>query len=127
MNRQRTKQKLAKVVVGAKRLSEWWLADQSPVSPEIAEHRASVCAECPLNESPSLFEMLVGEGAKVVKAAFAKKHDMSLKTKIDWRLEICSACGCEIELKIWQPMELIEKQMTSEEMEELDKDCWIKR
>jgi len=126
MNNRKTKQ-IVRVVVGAKRLSEWWLAGQSPVPPEIAEHRASVCAECPLNESPSLFEMLVGESARVVKAAFAKKHDMSLKTKIDWRLEICSACGCEIELKIWQPMELIEKQMSSEEMKTLDKDCWIRK
>ena len=94
---------------------------------EIAEHRASVCAECPLNESPNLFEKLVGESVKVVRSAFEKKHEMKLRTSIDRRLKICSACGCETKLKIWQPIELIEQQMTEEERKALDKDCWIKR
>jgi len=115
-----------RIITGTKRITEWWINGAEPVGKGVAEHRASICVKCQKNESSHLFESLTGSLAKWVKRAFEMKSSMTLKTSFDERLNICGACGCELQLKVWEPMEMIRKQMTSEEMEALDARCWIK-
>lgn len=117
----RTKQ-LAK---GAMNLLGWWNSEEPPVPLGIAEHRASICKRCPLNQDDTLFEPLARIAAVAVKKMFEKKHLMNLKLSDERELRICSACGCELRLKVFEPLELILEQMKPKEFAALDENCWI--
>lgn len=115
------------LIKGAARVARWWLGGQPPVEQTLAIRRASTCLTCPLNQSGTLFDELTGKAAVAVRAAMGLKHEMNLKLPGDAEagLHVCTACGCELKLKVWQSWGLIMGQMSLEEQKALDDRCWI--
>lgn len=124
--------KLAANVVGAKRVIAGvkavalWLGDGlKPVEASVANGRASVCAECPQNGDPNFLERLSAEGAAEIKTMMAIKHDLTLTTPFDAKLQTCKACSCHLPLKVWVPLDYVTKTMSAATRQGLDPGCWI--
>lgn len=114
-------------MAGARNVGEWWLGGLAPVSQDTAERRAFTCTTCPKNEAREKWTSPVGHIAKVLKSAFAWKHQRRLSTARDEQLGICAACGCETRLKVWEPLDLILKQTDRETFDRLEKLCWQRK
>ena len=113
------------VVAGALTLAELFGPGRSPVKREIADGRASVCAQCPINQSGSLSSWFTEPAANLIRKTLAFLNDMNLKTSMDDQLHICAACDCPMKLKVWVPIEHIKKHITSKSMKLLHPTCWI--
>lgn len=57
--------------------------------------------------------------------AFERKKAMKLHLQGEEQLRICGACGCDLKLKVWEPKELIDEQMSAKQKEALHPSCWI--
>lgn len=106
-------------------LTHWILYGHKPVTPEVAEVRALICATCPMNENADLYESVVGVAARVMRAALRKKHVMKLTTSHDEDLHVCGACGCDLALKVHVPPEVLFEPWP-DYFEKLDQRCWIR-
>ena len=103
---------------------EWF--GKSPVKPELAAHRASVCARCPLNEpSGNLAQRFSEATAKELLSIFSSLQHQKLQTPHDDKLGVCSACDCPMKAKVWSPIKIIMKHLREESFEKLHADCWI--
>jgi hypothetical protein len=117
--------RVAQLAAGARNLREWWLSKHRAVTPETAASRAAICINCPLNQDEELFSDLTAAAAGAVKRAFERKFALKLHLPNEDKLKICESCGCELKLKIWEPLELINDQMTDTQKTALHPDCWI--
>lgn len=110
---------------GIKLVVEWLGSGLKPVPLEVAEKRASVCVACPLNVKGNFLQKLEAAAADKVRALLAVKHDMALRTSQDANLGSCTACDCFLPLKIFSPLDLIQKNTSEEVRAKLDTKCWI--
>lgn len=119
--------RVKRLVAGAGTLMEWLgCSGEQPVSPTLAENRASICANCPKNDLTELTGIFTEPASKLIREQIAKRNELNLTTPSDSKLGVCSACFCPMKLKIWLDLDFIRKH-TSPEMEaELDPGCWIK-
>lgn len=90
----------------------------SLVTEQEAEERAAICAACPLNVSFHVpcrgCRGLIKRAAEVIGAR---------TTSLDNKLEVCSACGCELKLKVHISNEVLDKA-EGRKMPEYAKGCW---
>lgn len=114
-----------RVVAGVKAVALWLGDGLKPVEASVANGRASICAECPLNGDPNFLERLSAEGAAEIKTMMAIKHDLTLATPFDAKLHTCRACSCHLPLKIWAPLEYVTKTMSAAVQSALDPGCWV--
>lgn len=113
------------VVAGSETLVDWIKSGAEAVDPTLAEKRAITCATCPKNESGDLLRWFTKPAAAAIKAAVESRKGMNLSTTMDDKLGVCSACGCELHLKVHLPLERIKTGMSAETMAALDERCWI--
>jgi hypothetical protein len=113
-----------RIVAGVKAIALWLGDGLKPVSQELAERRAAVCAVCPANVDPNFVEKLSAVGAAEVKTMMAIKHDLTLKTPHDDKLYSCRACGCWNPLSVWCKLDHITATMSPEVRSKLDPSCW---
>lgn len=117
---------IKKLAAGAALLMEWDESGMPPVSPEVSESRAAVCATCPQNaKGKSLSEFFTVPLANLTKRKFEKLEQMKLTTPHDQFLTVCQACLCPLRLKVHTPIELILKRLKPDVKAELDPRCWI--
>lgn len=114
-----------KVVAGIGAVREWLGDGLKPVAQELAEHRASVCVECPVNGDPNFLERLAEEGAREIRTQMDIKHDMAHRTKNDAKLFLCKACSCWLPLKVWAPLPYVTSRLSAAVRQSLDPKCWI--
>lgn len=115
-----------KVSAGIGVLKDWWGDDLKPVVKDLAERRASICADCPKNDKANIIErVLTIPAMEVVRKQIGIKHDMKLETSHDKQLNICSACLCYLPLKTWTPLKHILAHTTDAIRADLDPRCWI--
>jgi hypothetical protein len=100
-----------------------------PVANDVAIARASVCVDCPKNDTQnSLKNLFVETAAKEIMALLGALKDMTLTTPYDEKLGICTACHCPMRAKIHAPIEAIRAGMPQEVWQEIQTvpNCWIK-
>lgn len=114
------REKAARAAGGAGRLVEWWGVGRI-VAQATADARAEVCARCPLNVPEKLFEKLTGAAAKLFRQAIAWKTKAGLRVPLEKQLRVCEACGCDLKLKVWSPIEVARQG----DLSGLDPKCWI--
>lgn len=116
-----------KTVAGIGLLIDWLGSGLKPVEKELAERRASVCVECPLNQEGNFWVRIEAWMARKIKTCLAIRADMNLSTKYDDRLHSCSACDCDLKLKSSTPIEHIKAHTSDAVKVELakGKNCWV--
>jgi len=112
-------------VTGIKSVAEWLGSGLKPVAQDVADKRAAVCVVCPLNVKGNWLQKLEASAADKVRSLMEVRNDLKLRTSHDANLGSCAACDCALQLKTWQPMDLIQKNTNSETRSKLDKSCWI--
>lgn len=119
-------------MAGAKRLTvgigvimDWLGAGLRPVDHALAEKRAAICVDCPLNKPANLVQWAYGRGAMALEAYMQVKNDKEAKTSLDAKLFSCQACDCHLGLKVHCPLEHILAREKPEHLAKLDPRCWI--
>lgn len=119
-------------VAGVKRVAagigvflDWVGAGATPVAVELAERRAKICTTCPKNDGGDWKRYFTQPIADKIKKQLEIKNDLQLKTSLDDKLTVCSACDCPLPLKVWTPLEHVLAHMSKEVKASLDKRCWI--
>jgi hypothetical protein len=103
-----------------------WLGDGGlPVSPDIANRRALVCSQCPMNEKGNWVDKVSAGVAEVIKSQREIKTGLTLKVEKEEELGTCSGCGCHLPLKVWVPIKVMKEYTTEEEAKSLHPDCWF--
>lgn len=110
---------------GAALLLEWEKSGEAPVSKEMSESRAAVCAACPKNGKGDLTRWFTIPASEVVRTQLGRLHGLQLTTSKDAELGICEVCLCPLKLKIHSPLHLILNHMSNEVRDELPVHCWI--
>lgn len=111
---------------GAAILAEWVGAGGEPVSYGLANSRAMVCEQCPMNRPAKWWETAKDSIAETIKKMLEVKNQMSLSVHNENKVGMCVACGCSIPLKVWVKMQHILPHTSQEVMDKLPRHCWIK-
>lgn len=101
---------------------EWFKQGGMPVSPELANKRASVCIVCPRHEKGEWFTIAAGE---LIKKTIELRSDLKLETTYDAQLQSCGVCGCLLRAKVHTPLDVILKKSRPDELAEFPSTCWI--
>jgi hypothetical protein len=117
--------KVGAVVAGGRSLAEWIGAGANPVEQGIADKRAETCSKCPLNKAGDISSFFERGTSEMLRAAIASAKDINLVTRFDKVLGVCDACYCPLKLKMWMPIDHINKQMSDDTRAALDAKCWI--
>lgn len=118
------KQPVQKVVAGIALITDWLGSGLRPVEQAVADHRASVCARCVLNQKPA--EPVTSAMADGLHLLMEAKAHMKLATPHDNLLETCTACLCRNSLKVWTPIEHVKAHTTPVIFAALAEPCWIR-
>jgi hypothetical protein len=103
-----------------------WLGDGGvPVSPDLAESRAKVCAVCPKNLAGDWMTFFAGPAVALLQKQLELKNGKDMKTSVDASINVCDACGCVLKLKVHVPLQHVAENMSDEVKGKLDGACWI--
>ena len=108
-------------------LREWLGDGGKPVDMLLAESRAKVCIECPLNVAPKWWEKaLTHTVAIAIREMLEAKQGLNLKLPNEDKLSMCKICGCCTILKVLTPIEHILSQTEPDQLNGYPEHCWIK-
>jgi len=113
------------VAEGLKVITEWLGSGKKPVSRDLAEKRAAICATCPSNNGGDWKAYFTQPVANQIRFLLGVKHDLALSTAVDDRLTVCSACDCTLALKIWAPLDIIVAHTSENVWNKFDSRCWL--
>jgi hypothetical protein len=109
---------------GSKTLIEAFGGAGRPVAQALADQRAAVCLECPLNlDKGESFKTKVVEK---IKDLIEAKNQLKLQAKGEAGLHICDACGCVNSLKVWTPLQHIIANLPAADFDKLHPQCWVR-
>lgn len=125
-------QSLMMIKQGTETILDWQLRHGGEVVAQaVADQRASVCAQCPLNGPP------VGcptcGGALPLLRQMVDKFTGQRKTGLDEKLHACYVCGCELRVKVWLPLPLLLRHLSPSHLARFPKPqtwlgfpgCWL--
>lgn len=105
-----------------------WLGDGGvPVDHGLAERRAAICEQCPLNRHGKWWETSVSAIADTIRRLLEFKNDRQIFVSNEDQLFMCAACGCATRLKVHTPIEHIRTSMNVSQAKQLDPECWINK
>lgn len=111
---------------GASLLKDWLGAGGKTVGQEQAQSRANVCIECPKNTAGNfLVSKITKAVADAVHAQLRLKHQMQLSVEGEEKLQTCSICLCQTNLKVWVPPQVIKEHTSNKLLAEFPGNCWI--
>jgi len=115
-----------KIFDGVKAIQAWQADGAVAVNKELAESRAAVCVECPLNGQGDFSKWFTKPAAAAIARQVEWLTGQNLRTSQDDKLNICEACLCAMKLKVHLPIKYIKMGLTPAVIEELrkGKDCW---
>jgi hypothetical protein len=114
------------IASGVELLTDWLGSGKKPVAADLAVKRAATCADCPMNKPGDWTKIFTIPASASIRKMLSMKHDMSLATPDDDKLEICDACLCPLKLKVWVPIDLIRSHTTTEKLNSFHEGCWIR-
>lgn len=91
---------------------------------EKAEMRARTCLQCPMHDPKTPLGRSV---AKAVNQILGVLNAVNLTLRMDVKPNQCTACGCDLRTKVWEPIDQVLKHSTAEDMERYWERCWIKK
>lgn len=120
-----------KLADGAIILKEWLGEGGIPVAQNLAQSRADVCLKhggngCPANARKTMWSWLSVPVANTVLRWIEHKNKMNLHVDGEENLGTCSACLCELTVKIWCPMKHIQEHSDPRVIEQMPSHCWVK-
>ena len=119
--------RIALLAKGAATLLDWWTKDQGqPVPHELAEKRAAICVECPMNNMEGVDAWFTKPAAALIKRKMEARKDLNLTTSLDDKLGTCEGCLCQLSLSVHTPKEVKLKHMSEETKASLWSACWLK-
>ena len=101
---------------------DWLTSGGSPVAQELADKRASICAECPKNVEGSWYTTAPAE---LIKSTLEARKDLKLETPSDADLKSCDTCKCLLRLKVWCPLSHILSKSKPDILAAFPSNCWI--
>jgi hypothetical protein len=116
------------IVAGIGVLTDWLGSGAEPVTHQKAEERASKCVSCPGNDKGDWTRFFTQPAADLIRKQVEVARDMSLSTRFDKQLNVCSVCLCPLKTKVFVPIEHIKAHTTPEVLEKLkatNSDCWL--
>lgn len=119
--------KAAKALAGIGLVKDWLGDGLQPVDRALANTRASVCAQCEFNREPTGVQKMYEIAADGITALINTREEMKLSTEFDAVLKTCQVCDCVLKLKVFAPIEHVNKRMTPQIYNALWKDCWIRK
>lgn len=117
-------ERVSRYADGARILSDWIGDGGKPASREIAEARAEVCNNCPMNDSGWKAPEHV---ATAIKEQLVVKNGLHLSTKHDDNLHTCKVCLCPLKLKVYTPLSYQTRYMKSDEIKAFPEHCWLRK
>lgn len=118
--------KAKQIVTGIGLIADWLGSGAKPVSKELAEKRAGICASCPNNNQASLSDIFTVPASEMIRKTIAIKNDMKLETSHDEKLGICGICACPMKTKVWCDLKHVLAYTKPEVMQTFPDFCWIK-
>lgn len=118
-------QKLGVAAVGAKTLVSWISSGAEAVPAELAEKRAATCVACPMNDKGDWSRWFTVPVSNAIREMLALRKGMNLSTSLDDKLQVCTACGCPLKLKVHIERGRIVREMGPETVAKLHESCWI--
>lgn len=98
-------EKLRHYANGMAILKDWLGSDPVPVEKPVAQARANVCLECPMNQHGiRLTDFIADE----IKKQIELKNHLELHVDGEQQLETCTICDCVNRLQIWCPEKLFQ-------------------
>lgn len=127
------KEEIQNTLGGIELLHDWLGEQGEPVTPILANFRASRCLTgnngdpCPMNVAPNWWDKVKNAVAFVIKAQLQLKHGMNLRLSHEDNLNMCQQCGCCLKLKCWVPTKHIKEHTAPDKLQFMPDYCWIKR
>lgn len=118
---------------GAMLLTDWLGHGGVPVSQEQAEVRALACISgqdgrpCDHNKEADWWERIKNKIATTIKKQLLVRDTLGLSVSVDEKLNMCSACGCCLRLKVWTPIAHVKQHTPAEKITELPIFCWQRK
>lgn len=116
--------KVTKIANGAQIIKDWLGSGGFAVDRTLAQTRADVCVNCPMNKPGSKITDAV---ASAIKEHIQLKNTMGLRVQGEKSLHQCGVCLCATRLKIWCPIELISARTDQDELAKFPEMCWIRK
>lgn len=113
------------VAAGVGLLLDWLGEGGEAVDLPVADARAKVCVDCPLNQPKDFLAFFTDPVAQKIRQQIGIKNEMDLTTQYDDKLNICTGCGCSLRLKVWVPNHHIANHTSDEVKSALDPRCWV--
>lgn len=110
---------------GIKLVIDWLGQGAKSVPLPVAQARAEVCVQCPLNQDGNFWQRLEAASAEALRKTIEIKNDMQLRTSLDEQLKSCQACDCWLPLKVFIAGNQIEKHTPEHVWQRLHPKCWI--
>ena len=115
-----------KVDRGIDTIDEFIASGESPVDEDLSNHRAAVCAGCPLNGQGDFTRWFTIPASELIRKKIEAREERGLETIYDQHLGVCEACLCPLKLKVHFPLKFIKAHMDGETLQALDAKCWIR-
>lgn len=100
-----------------------------PVSHDLAEQRAAVCAVCPMNDTKhSMTAHFVKSAADEIMSLLGALKDVNITVKEPEKLGICEACLCPMRAKVFSPISNIQAHAPKEVWTDVSQEnpkCWM--
>lgn len=117
--------RVSALAAGANTIADWVCGGGTCVDTDIAQGRAATCASCPLNQPGDLSNFFERATSELLRSQIGLLNDLDMKTSYDSRLGVCDACYCPMRLKVWTPVDYINRHILPESRAALDSKCWI--
>lgn len=118
---------------GAVVLADWLGPGGVPVEQRKADDRAIHCVfgnegkPCPNNKSPNWWDKVKGSIAAAIRDMLEVKNHAKMEAAYEKDLNMCSACGCCLKLKVWVPIDHVKRVVPKEELTNLPTYCWMRQ
>jgi hypothetical protein len=111
-------------IAGIKTLNDWLGEGGDPVSHELAEQRALICARCPMNIKGHWWVIIKSAMAMTIRAHIEVKTKLQLQTIHDSEIGTCKVCRCNLPLLVHAPAKVMKENLPEGQLEEFPPNCW---
>lgn len=112
---------LSAVKQGTKTIVDWWLHGKQKVDKAQANERARICATCYANVPPDDCTTCSQSVLREISEAVVNGEE----TDYDGYLKACAICSCQLRAKVWLPLDILKRNMPSEQRARLPSHCWL--